>query len=248
MRSRLGLNQSAASPQFGYQRLSSLAPTAKLKQKHAALLIDKPMAKRRPRSAIDNYERDREFEREYDDYPTSEPNNQPPRKPEKSIILNATSLAILAGVLILGIGIGMGFSSVGGNNSSTGTKIVTQSDLDGKAPNPEICVQFGASAIVTDLRVFVTLNPLNFYVSQPTSRPGCVLRTNNWSILEQRNLINSEQVRDCKRRMNTFGFTGALESSPDITCIYQNDVAKNLFLDQKGPDGKPIAEPDNKQF
>ncbi|MEX0270532.1 DUF3172 domain-containing protein [Leptolyngbyaceae cyanobacterium UHCC 1019] len=206
------------------------------------------MAKRRPRSSIDNYERDREFEREYDDYSTPEPSNKPPRKPEKSIILNATSLAILAGVLILGIGIGMGFSSVGGNNSSTGTKIVTQSDLDNKAPNPEICVQFGASAIVTDLRVFVTLNPLNFYVSQPTSRPGCVLRTNNWSILEQRNLVDAEQVRECKRRMNTFGFTGALESSPDISCIYQNDLAKNLFLDQNGPDGKPVAEPDNKQF
>jgi hypothetical protein len=74
------------------------------------------------------------------------------------------------------------------------------------------------------------------------------VRSNNWSTLEQRNLLKPEQVRECKRRMNTFGFTGDLGSSPQIDCIYQNDVAKNLFLDQNGPDGQPIAEPDNKQF
>jgi len=30
--------------------------------------------------------------------------------------------------------------------------------------------------------------------------------------LEQRNLVTSDQVRDCKNRMNTFGFTGDLGS------------------------------------
>ncbi len=201
------------------------------------------MAKRRPRSSS-SYN---SYEQEFEEY-SAQDDGAKNRKSPKSMLFNATSLAVLAGVLILGIGIGMGFSSVTGSSNISGTKIVTQSDLDSKAPNADLCVQFGASAIVTDMRIFVTLNPLNFYVSQPSSRPGCVLRSNNWSILEQRGLVKPEQVRDCKQRMNTFGFTGKLESSPQIECVYQNDVAKNLFLDQNGPGGKPIAEPDNQRF
>jgi hypothetical protein len=200
------------------------------------------MAKRRPRPSSYSYER------EFEDYSAQEENGQQRNKSPKSLVFNATSIAVLAGVFILGIGIGMGFSSVTGSNSTSGTKIVTQSDLDTRAPNADLCVQFGASAIVTDMRVFVTLNPLNFYVSQPSARPGCVLRSNNWSILEQRGLVTPEQVRECKQRMNTFGFTGTLENSPEIRCVYQNDVAGNLFLDQNGPRGKPIASPDNEKF
>lgn len=205
------------------------------------------MAKRRPRtpSTFNGYDRD--FEREFEDYASANPNSKQ-RKSTRSIIFNATTMAILAGVFILGIGIGMGFSSVSGVSNSTGSKIVTQSELDSKAPNADLCVQFGASAIVTDMRVFVTLNPLNFYVSQASSRPGCVLRSNNWSILEQRGLVKPEQVRDCKQRMNTFGFTGDLGSSPEINCVYQNNTTQNLFLDQNGPNGKPVAEPDNERF
>jgi len=48
-------------------------------------------------------------------------------------------------------------------------------------------------------------------------------------ILEQRNLVTSDQVRDCKNRMNTFGFTGDLGSQPEIACVYQNDAAKNYY-------------------
>jgi hypothetical protein len=65
-------------------------------------------------------------------------------------------------------------------------------------------------------------------------KPGCVLRKNNWSILEQQKLVTDEQVRQCKNRMNTFGFTGTLESSPRIECIYQNDAAGNLFFNRPG--------------
>jgi hypothetical protein len=97
--------------------------------------------------------------------------------------------------------------------------------------------------MVTDTRIFVTLNPFNVYVSQPTMRPGCVLRSNNWALLEQRKLVTPEQERECKNRMNTFGFTGPLESQPQIDCIYQNEGAKNLFLNQPGA-GAPPPETD----
>lgn len=149
----------------------------------------------------------------------------------KSSPLNYTSLGILAAVFILGIGIGIAFSSTA---TISPENVASREFIDRSAPNPELCVQFGASAMVTDMRVYVTLNPFNVYISQPSMTPGCVLRTNNWAILEQRRLVTQEQVRECKNRMNTFGFTGPLEAQPEINCVYQNDSAKNLFINQPG--------------
>lgn len=144
---------------------------------------------------------------------------------------NISSIALLAGVLVLGIGIGIAFSSTA---TLSPTNVASREFIDRSAPNPELCVQFGASAMVMDTRLFISLNPFNVYVSQPSLRPGCVLRTNNWQILERQRLVSSEQVRDCKNRMNTFAFTGDLGSSPDISCVYQNDSAKNFYLNQPG--------------
>ncbi len=149
---------------------------------------------------------------------------------------NYATIALLGGVFILGIGLGVFFSNT---TTLSQTNVASSSYIDSSAPNPEICVQYGASAMVMDTRLFVTLNPFNVYISQPSIRPGCVLRTNNWAILEQRKLLTSQQEQECKNRMNTFGFTGRLESSPDISCIYQNDAAKNFFNNQPGS----IAEP-----
>jgi len=145
---------------------------------------------------------------------------------------NFTTLAILGGVLILGIGIGIAFSSTA---TFTPSNVASREYIDTKAPNPEICVQYGASAVVMDARLFVTFNPFNVYVAQPNMRPGCVLRQNNWAILEQRKLVNSEQERECKNRLNTFGYTGDLNGDkPDIRCIYQNEAAQNFFINQPG--------------
>lgn len=141
------------------------------------------------------------------------------------------ALALLGGILMLGIAIGVGFSSVA-NASSTSINTVTQ--ISEVAPNSNLCAQYGAGAIVTDARVFVTLNPFNVYVSQPQTRPGCVLQPSNWAVLEQRKLVTSEQIRACKSQMNTFGFTGQLESQPNINCLYQNNEMGNLFLSQNG--------------
>lgn len=152
-------------------------------------------------------------------------------------LFNSTSIAILCGVFILGIGIGIAFST----SSSGPENVASREVIDRSAPNPDICAQYGASAIVTDTRVFVTLNPFTVYVAQPSVKPGCVLRTNNWAILEQRKLIDSEQVRECKNRMNTFGYTNQLENSPEIDCLYQTDAERNRFFNQPGV-GAPAPE------
>ncbi len=153
--------------------------------------------------------------------------------------------AILAAVMLLGIGLGILFSS--GTTSDVGS-VATRYDIDRSAPNPEICVQFGASAISVDLRAFVTLSPFSVFISQPRMQPGCILRGSNWEILQSRNLVSSEDVNQCRRRMNTFGFTGDLNNAADkaqVDCVYQNDAARNLFLPQTGNNAAP---PEVEQF
>lgn len=149
----------------------------------------------------------------------------------KSSAFNYTAMAVIAGVLVLGIGIGMAISSTA---TITPQNVASSEFIDRSAPNPEICIKFGASAMVTDLRVFVTLNPFRVFVTQPKMQPGCVLRTSNWTLLRQRELITAEAERDCKHRMNTFGFTGNLDDNPEINCIYQNNSAENDFLNRPG--------------
>lgn len=141
-------------------------------------------------------------------------------------------LAILAGVLILGMGLGIGLTySLASSNPEN---VANSQYIDMSAPNAETCVQYGASAITVDARLFVTLNPFSVYISQPRMQPGCVLHNNTWSVLEQRKLLTAAQERECKNRMNTFGFTGTLEDSPQIDCVYKNDAVGNRFLRQAG--------------
>lgn len=176
-----------------------------------------------------------------DDY-DYEPRNLPPELSGKKSVaksfFNWAQIALASAILIVGIGLGVAFSSTATLDPQS---VASRDFIDRAAPNPELCVQYGASAMVMDARLFVTLSPFKVYVSQPKMTPGCVMRTNNWSILEQRKVINSDQVRECKQKMNTFGFTGNLESSPQVTCIYQNDAAQNLFLNQPGGSVTPPA-------
>jgi len=181
------------------------------------------------------------YDDNYDDY-DYDPKNLPPekggKKPGDKSMFDWAKIALVIAILLVGIGIGVFFSSTA---TSDPQNVAARDFIDRSAPNPELCINYGASAMVMDARLFVTLSPFRVYVSQPKMTPGCVIRTNNWSILEQRKLINSDRVRECKQKMNTFGFTGNLQSTPQITCIYQNDAAQNLFLNQPGGTTAPPA-------
>ncbi len=181
----------------------------------------------------------------YDDDYDYEPRNLPPepigKKSVGKSIFNWAKIAIGAAILLVGIGIGVAFSSTATLDPQN---VASRDFIDRAAPNPELCVQYGASAMVMDARLYVTLSPFKVYVSQPKMAPGCIVRSNNWSLLEQRKLINGDQVRECKQKMNTFGFTGSLESKPEINCVYQNDAAQNLFLNQPGGTAAPTTGSD----
>ena len=180
----------------------------------------------------------------YDRYDRYDPPNARSNgtAPTNKSPIDAAKAAILASVFILGMVLGIALNF--GSNSNPAS-IDSRLEIDRQAPNPELCQQFGASAIVADMRFFLSLNPFNVFVSQPTMEPGCILRQNNWSILEKQQLVSSEQVKDCKRRMNTFAYTGVLEGTPKIECVYQNDAAGNLFLNRSGNSG---AKPESDSF
>jgi hypothetical protein len=190
---------------------------------------------RRPRSNPPR-SRDRDYGQPYGD--TSRPS------PGSGVLgkLNYALIALIGGIFVLGIGLGLVFSSTA---SFSPENVASREVIDRSAPNAEFCVQFGASAIVSDVRIFVTLNPFNVFVTQPVMQPGCVLRRNNWSLLEQQKLVDARQVNDCKNRMNTFGFTGPLEGKPRIDCIYQNEAGGNLFVNPAGAVG---PSPDTNKF
>lgn len=178
----------------------------------------------------------------YSDY------SEKPRRSEVGAIFNYGTMAILAAALIVGIGIGMFFGST--SATSDMGSVATRYDIDRSAPDPELCVQYGASAIAMDMRAFLTLNPFNVYISQPSMQPGCVIRSSNWSVLQSRNLISSKQFNECRNRMNTFAYTGSIENAsnePRIDCVYQNDAAGNLFLNQPGLGGSG-APPETQRF
>ncbi len=141
--------------------------------------------------------------------------------------MDTGTLAVLAGVLVVGVGIGSAVTSTtqGGQGN-----IASQQQLDMAVPDPEFCRQWGASAFVIDIEMYTTLNPSTSFVTQPALQPGCVIRRENWSLLQKQGAITNEDVRECKQRMNTFAYIGSIRDNPIVRCVYQADVNDNKFI------------------
>ena len=86
---------------------------------------------------------------------------------------NTTRIAVLAGVLVVGIGIGSALTSTTQGDQGN---IASSEQLDLAVPDPEFCKQWGASAFVMDIEMYTTMNPSSSFVTQPTLQPGCVIR------------------------------------------------------------------------
>tara|TARA_Y100001968_G_scaffold161383_1_gene147606 strand:- start:3431 stop:4081 length:651 start_codon:yes stop_codon:yes gene_type:complete len=156
------------------------------------------------------------------------------------IKLNTATISILAGVLVLGIGLG---TLVSTNTGGATGNIASQNQLDLAVPDPDICKSYGASAFVQDIEIFTTLNPSTSFVTQPALQPGCVIRRENWTVLQQQGAISSQDVRECKQRMNTFAYIGSLRDKPIVKCVYQADFEDNKFLIKgEGDDAVGISE------
>lgn len=141
---------------------------------------------------------------------------------------DSVSNSVLAGIFVLGIGMGVTIDSAINTNPRD---LASRDAIDQAAPNASLCANYGASAMAFDQRVFVSFNPFNVYVAQADVKPACVLRQSNVvSILRDRQLINDEEIRSCKQNMNTWAFVGNLEDQPQLSCVYQSADAQNEFL------------------
>jgi hypothetical protein len=143
------------------------------------------------------------------------------------IQFNVGTLAVLGGVLVVGIGIGSAVTSTTQGNQGN---IASSQQLDMAVPDPEFCRQWGASAFVMDVELYTTLNPSSSFVTQPTLKPGCVIRRENWAVLQKQGAVTNEQMRECKQRMNTFAYIGSVRDKPIVRCVYQTDTNDNKFL------------------
>jgi hypothetical protein len=143
------------------------------------------------------------------------------------IQFNVGTLAVLGGVLVVGIGIGSAVTSTTQGNQGN---IASSQQLDMAVPDPEFCRQWGASAFVMDVELYTTLNPSSSFVTQPTLKPGCVIRRENWAVLQKQGAVTAEQMRECKQRMNTFAYIGSVRDKPIVRCVYQTDTNDNKFL------------------
>lgn len=161
------------------------------------------------------------------------------------IPFNIGTIAVLAGVLVVGIGIGTGLSSTTQGNQGN---IASSQQLDMAVPDPEFCRQWGASAFVMDVEVYTTMNPSSSFVTQPSLKPGCVIRRENWSVLEKEGAITPQQMRQCKQRMNTFAYIGSVKDKPIVRCVYQTDISENKFVTKGIADDAAGVTPEADQF
>jgi len=140
----------------------------------------------------------------------------------------SVSKSLLAGVFVLGVGLGVTVDSQVNTNPKD---LASRDAIDNAAPNPTLCAKLGASAMAFDQRVFVSFNPFNVYVSQADVKPACVLREANVvPVLKAKGLINDNEVRSCKQNMNTWAFVGSLDDAPQLSCVYKSQDAQNEFL------------------
>ena len=152
---------------------------------------------------------------------------------------------MLAGVLVVGIGIGAAVTSTTQGDQGN---IASSQQLDMAVPDAEFCKQWGASAFVMDIEMYTTLSPASSFVTQPTLQPGCVIRRENWSVLRKEGAITSDQEKECKNRMNTFAYIGSVRDKPIVRCVYQTDITQNKFLTRGIADDSVGVTPEADQF
>ena len=158
---------------------------------------------------------------------------------------NTLTAAVLAGVLIVGIGIG---SAVTSTTAGDQGNIASSQQLDMSVPDPEFCQQWGASAYVMDVEMYTTMRPVTSFVTQPALQAGCVIRRENWSVLRREGAITPAQEKECKQRMNTFAYIGSIRDKPVVRCVYQTDVSENKFITKGIADDTVGITPEADQF
>eukprot|EP00798_Chlamydomonas_sp_ICE-L_P030223 gene30223-35212_t len=159
------------------------------------------------------------------------PNGKPPKKGKPTEKISGLSRALIAAAFICGLGAGVYYDS---EVVLSDTNLSSTNLIDTQSPSSEVCLAYGYSASVFDTKVYVTYNPFNVYVTQPVIKGGCVLRNANMSLLEREKLVGKKDTETCKNRMNTFAFTGDLQSPKvEVDCVYHSESAENEYIQKQ---------------
>ena len=62
---------------------------------------------------------------------------------------------------------------------------------------------------------------------------GCLIRSDNWTVLQKQGVTSNEDIRAYKQKMNTFAYIESIRNKPTVKCIYQTDIQDNEFYYDK---------------
>jgi len=102
------------------------------------------------------------------------------------------------------------------------TALLTSTFVLGANPASSLdpfCQQFGAEAVVTTSKVFVTTLPASTFVSQAKTLRGCVIRRKHWNELRRKLLITPNQERDCIKSKNAFAYIQDANGEITTFCV-----------------------------
>ena len=100
-----------------------------------------------------------------------------------------------------------------------------------------------------DVEMYTTMNPSTSFVTQPKLQPGCVIRRENWAVLQKAGAVTTDQMRDCKQRMNTFAYIGSIRDKPVVRwSIKQMQLRTNSKPESLALLMTPSASPQPDQF
>jgi len=81
------------------------------------------------------------------------------------------------------------------------------------------CRQYGAEAVITTSKLFVTTLPASTFVAKIGSQRGCVIPRRHWNVLRKKNLITLGQEQNCNKPTNTFAYLFENETISTIFCV-----------------------------
>ena len=67
-------------------------------------------------------------------------------------------------------------------------------------------------------------------------------------VLRKEGAVTAAQERQCKQRMNTFAYIGAVRDKPVVRCVYQTVITQNKFLPKAIADDTVGITPEADQF
>ena len=81
------------------------------------------------------------------------------------------------------------------------------------------CQQFGAEAVVTTNKLFVTISPASTFTVKPEVIRGCVIRRKYLSELLKWFLVAPDEIVDCNKDSSTFAYAHEKNGGITVYCV-----------------------------